>query len=142
MKQTRSLMGMHITVAVVDKKVTKADIDAIYQYFTYVDKKFSTYKKNSEISQINSGKILENTYSMDMKLILILCEQTKKETNGYFDIYRDGKIDPSGLVKGWAIWQASQMLAKRGFADFYIDAGGDVQVYGKNEEGQPWTVGI
>ncbi len=36
-----------------------------------------------------------------MKVIFKLSEKTKKETNGYFDIFYKGKYDPSGIVKGW-----------------------------------------
>ncbi|MFI5265169.1 MAG: FAD:protein FMN transferase [Candidatus Levyibacteriota bacterium] len=142
MKQTRSLMGMHITIEVVDRNVKQKDLDTVYKYFTYIDEKFSTYKKTSEVSLINLGKIQKREYSPDMKKILALCEQTKKETNGYFNIVHDGKMDPSGIVKGWAIWQAAKLLEKNGFQNFYVDAGGDVQVKGKNKEGKPWTVGI
>ena len=142
MKQTKFLMGMHITIEVVDKNVKKKDIDEIYDYFKYVDNKFSTYKKTSEISKINSGMIQKNQYSKDMKKILLLSRKTKKETSDYFDIFHDGKLDPSGIVKGWSIWQAEKLLKKRGFNNFYIDAGGDVGVLGKNNESKLWTVGI
>lgn len=135
-------MGMHISVEVVDPHVRRADIDAVYEYFTYIDKKFSTYKSTSEISNINSGKLHQNNYSKDMKTILALCNKTKQETNGYFNIEHNGKLDPSGIVKGWAIWQAALLLENKGYKNFYVDAGGDVQVYGKNDQGKPWTVGI
>ena len=142
MKQTKSLMGMHITIEVVDTQVKQQDIDAVYDYFIYIDQTFSTYKATSEISTINSGKLHKNQYSQDMKTVLALCMQTKQETNGYFDIEQNGKIDPSGIVKGWAIWQAAQLLKQKGFKNFYVDAGGDVQVYGKNAQGNSWIVGI
>ncbi|MGH7250169.1 MAG: FAD:protein FMN transferase, partial [Minisyncoccia bacterium] len=61
----------------------------------------------------------------------------------YFDIKRpDGKYDPSGLVKGWAILKASEILKKEGYKDFYVDAGGDIEASGKNKEGKPWEIGI
>ncbi len=142
MKETRILMGMHVTIEIVDATVTTKDIDDIYDYFKYIDEKFSTYKETSEISQINNGKLRENQYSADMKVILSLCKQTKAETNGYFDIVQNGKIDPSGIVKGWSIWQAAKILSQKGFKNFYVDAGGDVQVSGKNTNGEIWTVGI
>src|SRR5258708_27006123 len=126
MKQTKSLMGMHITVEIGDKQAKKKDIDSVYAYFTYVDKKFSTYKQQSEISQINNGLLQKKQYSSDMNTVLALCEQSKKETNGYFDIAHNGRLDPSGLVKGWAIYNASNLLRKNGYTNFYIDAGGDV----------------
>ncbi len=59
MKQTRTLMGMHITIEVVDSKVDQSDIDAVYDYFQYIDEKFSPYKATSEVSQINRNTINE-----------------------------------------------------------------------------------
>ncbi len=142
MKETRSLMGMHITVEIVDPQVTMADIEVIYEYFNYIDETFSTYKKTSEISKINAGEIVPAQYSEDMKTVLQLCEQTEAKTDGYFSIHHDGKLNPTGLVKGWAIYEAAKLLQQRGLKHFYIDAGGDIQVAGKNAEGKKWTVGI
>jgi len=142
MKQTRFLMGMHITVEVVDPNVDPVHIDEVYRYFRYVDRKFSTYKETSEISRINQNRWLRNRYSADMKRVLVLCELTRQQTNGYFDIGHNGKLDPSGLVKGWSIWQAARLLRRRGYRHFYVDAGGDIQVAGRNAQGEPWRVGI
>ena len=79
-----------------------------------------------------------------MREVFELAERTKKETNGYFDIARtDGTRDPSGIVKGWAIRNACKMLEKcRVVENFYIDAGGDIAVCGKNTDGAEWSVGI
>ncbi len=142
MKQTRLLMGMPITVEILDKEAQEKDIDDVYSYFGYVDRKFSTYKNESEITLINSGKLTDDEYSKDMKLILELSEETKKQTNGYFDIYHEGKCDPSGLVKGWAIFNAAKILKDRRLANYYIEAGGDIQVSGKNSQGKNWKIGI
>lgn len=142
MKETRLIMGMPITVNIIDNAAAQKDIDAVFDYFSYVDDKFSTYKETSEISKINRGVLSQEKYSSDMKEIFVLAEQTKKETNGYFDITYNGYIDPSGIVKGWAIQKASELLLKKGFHNFFIDAGGDVQVSGQNEKQEPWKVGI
>ena len=79
-----------------------------------------------------------------MREVFDLCEKTKAETKGYFDITRpDGSIDPCGMVvRGWAIRNAARQLAAMGFADFCVEAGGDIQCQGVNDEGQEWTVGI
>jgi thiamine biosynthesis lipoprotein len=143
MKQTRILMGMPITVEIVDPSVTDDALEKAYAYFDYVDQKFSTYKDTSEIMQINEGKIREKEYSDDMKTIFALSEETKRQTNGFFDIHRpDGTIDPSGLVKGWSIQKVAELLEQAGFEHFYVEAGGDIQVKGKNTEGKQWRVGI
>jgi len=124
MKQTRLLMGMPITVEIVDANAAENGINKIFEYFKYVDEKFSPFKKTSEITKINNGKIKEENYSPDMKAVFSLAEKTKRETNGYFDIIdNNGKYNPSGLVKGWAIYNAAELLKKMGFENFYVEAG-------------------
>ena len=82
-------------------------------------------------------------YSPDMREVFKLSEETRKITNGYFDIRTpEGKYDTSGMVKGWAIFNAAKILQREGLKDFYIDAGGDIQACGMNEKGEPWLVGI
>ncbi|NDE68259.1 FAD:protein FMN transferase [bacterium] len=143
MKQKRILMGMTISVEIVDAHVTEAAFDAVYSYFKYVDETFSVFKETSEITKINKGLISAADYSPDMREVFRLSEETKQATNGYFDIMTpDGKCNPSGLVKGWAILNASKILKTLGFKNFCIDAGGDIQVAGRNASGAVWTVGI
>jgi len=143
MRETRILMGMPVTVEIVDATASQDAINKVFEYFVYVDDKFSTYKTTSEITKINDGLLKLENASQDMKEVFLLCDKTKEETNGYFDIVnRDGKLDPSGLVKGWAIYNASELLKKLDFKNFYIEAGGDIQVQGCNGEGKAWKVGI
>jgi FAD:protein FMN transferase len=143
MKQTRALMGMTITVEIADAYGIKTDIDKVFSYFKNVENKFSVFKTTSEITLINNGKIKESQWSEDMKLVFALAKKTKKETKGYFDIVvSDGRYNPSGLVKGWAVYNASKLLMVQGFKNFYVEAGGDIQAHGKNEQGRYWSVGI
>lgn len=143
MKETRILMGMPITVEIVDNSANKKEIDKVFNYFQSVDLRFSTYKEKSEISLINKGVKKEKNFSSEMKEIFSLSEETKKLTLGYFDIVTpSGEYDPSGIVKGWAIYKASGILEEDGFKNFYIDAGGDIQTQGKNNSGKKWRVGI
>jgi len=136
-------MGMPITVEVVDPSVSPEEIQKIFDYFDWVDRKFSPFKPESELSLINQDKIKESDWSEEMKLIFSLAEETKRETGGYFDILTPaGHYDPSGLVKGWAIRQAAEILSKDGYVDFYIEAGGDIEARGKNNRGKNWSVGV
>ena len=135
-------MGMPITLEIIDEDVTAGAFQKIYDYFKYVDEKFSTYKSTSEISKINRGELDLAAASEDMQEIFRLADQTKKQTFGYFDIRHNGKYDPSGIVKGWAILQAYRILIESGFKHFYLDVGGDIQVAGQNSDGKSWQVGI
>ena len=142
MKKQAVVMGMPATVNVTDISVMEEDISEVFSYFHFIDKKFSTYKKDSEISQINRGELQETQFSNEMKKILVLSEETKKETEGYFDINFNGVLDPSGLVKGYAIFQGAEILRKKGFLNYFVEIAGDVQVQGKNEKGESWKIGI
>ncbi|HET9016344.1 MAG TPA: FAD:protein FMN transferase, partial [Thermomicrobiaceae bacterium] len=141
MQQRRLVMGMPVTVEILDPGVAAADLDAVYAYFGWVDATFSTYDPASEVSRLNRGELTPDRACPEVRAILALAEETKALTQGYFDIRRDGVIDPSGIVKGWAIQQAAERLAAAGWHDFYVDAGGDVQVSG-TKAGRPWRVGI
>ncbi len=142
MKQTKIIMGMPITIEIVDRNATPDDLTEIFDYFFRVDKKFSPFKKNSEVSRINNHMVSITEVSPEMRQILDMCDKTKKETQGYFDPYHNGKFDPSGIVKGWSIKNASEKLKEKGYKNFYIEAGGDIQVFGKNQKGEKWRVGI
>lgn len=141
MKETRLLMGMPITVEVRDSGAAQGHLDEVFAYFAAVDETFSTYKSSSEISRLNRGELSADQCGEDVRTILALGEQTRRETRGYFDMRRDGRIDPSGVVKGWAIHNAAGLLRADGFRDFYVDAGGDIEVAG-TKDGNPWRVGI
>lgn len=143
MKESRAIMGMPITIEIVDNSATSGDLEHLFAYLVSVDERFSTYKPESEISQINSGKLVAEEWSDDMRTIFLLAEETKQKTFGYFDIATpEGTIDPSGIVKGWAISQVAELLHTRGITNFYIDAGGDIEAHGVNMAGIPWSVGI
>jgi thiamine biosynthesis lipoprotein len=142
MKQTRLLMGMPITVEIVDPGENERLLDAVFGYFGYIDRKFSTFKPDSEISMINRQELRLEEASDEMKAIFRLAEQTRQESEGYFEIRRNGIYDPSGIVKGWAILNAAEILRDAGCENYYVDAGGDIQAAGKNGLGESWRVGI
>ncbi len=142
MKDSRLVMGMPITVEIVDRQALPSDIDDIFDYFHYVDELFSTYKEDSEISRLNRGELSLGSASRDVQIIFALAEQTKQATQGYFDIWHGDHYDPSGLVKGWAIFKANQLLAQKGFRNFRVDAGGDMHLSGANSHGVEWRIGI
>lgn len=142
MKQTRLIMGMPVMVDLVGE-FSQELLARVFDYFTGVDEQFSNYKDTSQISQINQGRLPPDKYSRQMKNILCLSEETKQQTCGYFDIRtRQGKLDPSGIVKGWAVLNAARLLKRSGVENFCIDAGGDIQFWGENSQGQSWRVGI
>jgi thiamine biosynthesis lipoprotein len=142
MRSTRILMGMPITVDVVAADASDI-LDKVFAYFDSIDRRFSPFRSDSELTAINRGRLSVRDCSPEMREVLNLAEETKRETGGFFDIRRsDGSLDPSGVVKGWAIRNAARILAEVGFSDFFVEAGGDIQSSGRNAAGKPWRVGI
>lgn len=135
------MMGMPITV---DLGGAAGDLVArVFDYFDDVDRRFSTYRSDSEISAINRGDIPVRDWSGQMIDVMRIAEQTRRETAGYFDIHRpDGALDPSGIVKGWAVRNAAEIVRQADVGDFFIEAGGDIQSCGRNASGRDWSVGI
>jgi FAD:protein FMN transferase len=142
MKDIRLIMGMPIEIDIVADAPQEVFEDA-FAYLVSVDERFSTYKKESEISRINRGEVTLEEASADMQFVCAIAERTKFETNGYFDIKKpDGTLDPSGVVKGWAIKSAAARIRAAGFDHYFVNAGGDIASSGKNAEGKDWSVGI
>lgn len=137
------VMGMPVIVDIAEASAGPAAIDAIFGHFTAIDRRFSPYRPDSEVSRINRGEIARAQYSAEMNMVLALAAETKALTSGYFDVWRpDGRLDPSGMVKGWAIFLAADILRVSGFRNFYINAGGDIEVSGQSSHGGPWRIGL
>lgn len=137
------IMGMPIRIVIARNEVDESIFNEAFSLLHQIDERFSTYKDTSEISRINRGGILESDWSKDMKEVFDLGEKTKKETNGFFDIRTPkGTIDPSGVVKGWAIQKAFDLLLAKGEANILVDIAGDVATHGVNEKGKEWALGI
>jgi FAD:protein FMN transferase len=145
MERTELIMGMPITVSIPPSGGLEAPaeaFEAIFSYFREVDRRFSPFKRESEVCLISRGELAISDASPQMLEVLRLCDETARQTGGYFNAWYAGTFDPSGVVKGWAIHEASRMLDELGFRDHCIDAGGDIEVRGLNAEGGPWEIGI
>ncbi len=143
LQDTRIIMGMPVQVAIVDAAATGEDLEEIFALFVSVDGRFSPYKSDSELSRVNRGEIATSAQSVQMQEIFALAEKTRTQTQGYFDIKRpDGSLDPCGIVKGWAIHKAACLLRQKGYENFCVDAGGDIQASGQNGQGEAWRIGI
>ncbi len=138
---------MPVTVEIVDGSADLTTYKKIFDYFRWVDREFSPFKTLSEVSKINRGVIEAREYSAEVNEILDLAEETKRLTKGYFNVWHKGKFDPSGIVKGWAIKKAAEILLKEKYQDFYVEAGGDIQTKGckiqdTRYKNRKWKVGI
>ena len=107
-----------------------------------VDRRFSTYRDDSEISRIDRGELPFEDASADVRWVLGRCVALRAETGGAFDERAGGRLDPSAFVKGWAAQRGAEILAEAGLTDFSLSVGGDVVVRGGALPSGSWRVGI
>jgi FAD:protein FMN transferase len=107
-----------------------------------VDDVFSTYRDDSQISRLGRGELRLADCNDDVAEVLDLCAAVSRETDGYFSCTFGGRLDPTGLVKGWAVQRASELLIVAGSVHHCVNGGGDIQAAGGRARGLPWQVGI
>ena len=110
-----------------------------------VDERFSPYRPDSEVTRLADGRLVERDVHPDVRQVLALVDQASADSGGAFDARRwraDGRFDPSGLVKGWAVERAAERVWAPAPDAFAIDAGGDVVVRTGRSRTEPWRIGI
>ena len=131
------IMGMPIMVDVRDPGDHDEEVERVFDWFRWVDATFSTYREDSEISRLERGELARADAHEAVRWVLDRCELLREETDGYFDAHASGRLDPSGLVKGWSVDRASALLRNAGLEHFGVSAGGDMCLVGPD-----WRVGI
>jgi thiamine biosynthesis lipoprotein len=131
------IMGMPVAVTIRDRRAAPGAAQRVFAWLREVDAAFSAYRRDSEVSRIGRGELAVADAQPMVREVLARCEALRAETGGYFDARATGTLDPSGLVKGWAVERAAALLEALGARDFCIDAGGDLAL-----RGGPWRVGI
>ena len=96
----------------------------------WVDRTFSTYNPGSEVCRFDRGELRAEETSEELRSIVALCHRLNTATQGYFDAWASGHFDPSGVVKGWSVERASQILVAHGLADHVVEGGGDACLRG------------
>ena len=145
LRRVEQIMGTAIGIDVRDARVPPGTLDAAFESLREIDRRFSAYRPDSEVSRLIRGEIGERDLSPELAEVLALCETVRRDSLGYFDIRRhraDGAPDPTGLVKGWALDRAGDVLRAAGARNFCINGGGDIVAAGVAAPGQPWRVGI
>jgi thiamine biosynthesis lipoprotein len=129
-------------IAIDVRDADDVDVEPAFAWLRHVDETFSTYKPGSEISRLGRGELQISDCAPEVDEVLTRCAQLCEETDGYFSVRANGSLDPSGLVKGWAVARGAELLARAGAQRFAIDAGGDVVARGRPGDDGPWRIGI
>jgi len=114
-----------------------------FDWLREVDRRFSPFLAGSEVSRFGRGELTRGQTSSELAEILDLCARYERASGGAFRAWLPGRaFDPCGIVKGWAVQRAAELLRAAGVHTFCLNAGGDVVAAGEADPGRPWAVGI
>jgi thiamine biosynthesis lipoprotein len=111
------------------------------------DAVFSTYRSDSYISLLGRGEIGLEDCPPEVAEVLALGEVARAQSGGAFDVRRPGPdgrltLDPTGVVKGWAVQRAAAALETLPGTDFCLSAGGDMVCRVAVSDAPDWRIGI
>ena len=149
-------MNMPFTIAFVRDSFDETLIDALNQivneidkYLQNVEEKFSPFLSESLVSRhTDIGEELQDDFfDIEYQEVYSRSIIAKKETHGLFDPFFDGKYNPTGFVKGWAIENAFMKYIKPLIDNNILEAGaingaGDMQVGTRLDSSFSWKIGI
>jgi thiamine biosynthesis lipoprotein len=150
-RKVAHVMGMPISLALRGRHTDDDGAEGAWQealrILTEIDRVFSTYREDSVISLLNRGELELKECPADVHEVLDLGERARGESGGAFDVRRPGPdgrlvLDPSGVVKGWAVERAALALESLPETDFCLSAGGDMVCRTRLATTPPWRIGI
>ncbi|MFE7274646.1 FAD:protein FMN transferase [Streptomyces sp. NPDC057623] len=108
-----------------------------------VDEVFSTYRDDSQISRLARGELTVDECDPEVAEVLELGTEAGRTSEGWFSTSYEGRLDPTGIVKGWSVERAARRLATvPGVSGVSVNGGGDVQLLGVPGTQRPWRVGV
>jgi thiamine biosynthesis lipoprotein len=138
------VMGTVVSFHVAGSGGAASALDRAVAWLHQVDERFSPFRPDSEVTRLADGRLAEADAHPHTREVLALVDLAAADSDGAFDARRwraDGRIDPSGLVKGWAVERAARDISAA-VDSFSIDAGGDVIVRSAPSRPEPWRIGI
>jgi thiamine biosynthesis lipoprotein len=147
------VMGMPISLALrgrhTDDGVVRMAWAEVMAMLHEVDRVFSTYRPDSFVSRLGRDEIGVADCPPEVAEVLALGERAERESGGTFRIRRPGPdgpvLDPSGVVKGWAVERAAEWLRALPATDFCLSAGGDLvcrTLDPLDPLARPWRIGV
>lgn len=149
-RRTVLAMAMDFTLD-VPAAVEEGSLDVVMPIIDadlrWAERVFSLYRADSDLSRLSRGELNISDCAPAVAEVLDLCEKYREETGGAFDARRpDGVIDPTGIVKTWAMERARWRLQLLGASAWLWGCAGDMTATGhlgvRATEPVPWRVGI
>ena len=141
------VMGTVVSLTVVPGDLpaaaARAAIGAACRTLHRADEVFSTWNPASPVSRLRRGEATLDMMPAEVAEVLALCQAARTASGGWFDPWAmPGGVDPTGLVKGWAVERAADGLRRAGAVAALVNGGGDLAAFGSPSPGQSWRAGI
>ncbi|MEU9593590.1 FAD:protein FMN transferase [Streptomyces sp. NPDC048219] len=107
-----------------------------------VDEVFSTYREDSQVSRLACGALPLGQCGPEVAEVLELAAEAERVSDGWFSPSYRGRLDPTGVVKGWAVERAARLVVGAGASGVSVNGGGDVQMLGTPGARGAWRVGV
>jgi thiamine biosynthesis lipoprotein len=116
-------------------------IDEAVAWLHEVDRRFTTWRPESEWLSYAAGRIGLDDAHPDIRHVATTCEWLAEVSDGSFSLTADPDRppDPAAYVKGWALQRAADLIVMAGADSVIVNGGGDIVVAGGE---QPWRIGI
>jgi thiamine biosynthesis lipoprotein len=144
-RRVERAMGTMISLYAPAGGASSEAADGAFAWLHEIDRRFSPFRADSEVCRLMSSQVSTAGVSADLAEILEIAEIVEVLSDGVFDIRShrgDGAPDPTGVVKGWAVDRAGDILSAGGVERFFLSAGGDVLVRGGRAVGVSWRIGV
>jgi FAD:protein FMN transferase len=150
-RRVEHVMGMPISLALRGRHTEDAAAQDAWQALLAelrtLDAVFSTYRPDSVVCRLGRGEITEADAPATVAEVLALADRAERASGGAFSVRRPGPdvrpvLDPSGVVKGWAVERAAAWLRDLEETDFCLSAGGDMTCRTLDPDGTPWRIGV
>lgn len=151
------VMGLPVSIHLrgaaetVDGEAAREAVRALVGTLHDVDAVLSPYRADSDVRRMARGELEAVDAHPWTRQVLDRCESWRRRTDGWFDAGYGGTdpdggplpVDPTGLVKGWAVDVAASALrsvAALDGTDWYVGAGGDVLLAASGD--RSWRIGL
>lgn len=150
-RRVEHVMGMPISLALRGRHADDAAGEEAWRAalaeLRWVDAVLSTWRADSQVSRLGRGELALEDCDPAVAEVLRLGDDARFASGGAFDVClpdADGvrRLDPSGVVKGWAVDRAVAPLLELAGTDVCLSAGGDMVCHVADPAGEAWTIGI
>jgi thiamine biosynthesis lipoprotein len=133
-RRAQPLLGTLVAISAwgSDRAALDDAIDCSFDAVATVHRLMSFQEPESELSRHNRGMATADLHPWTQQ-VLAAAADLRVRSGGAFDAACGGNIDLSGIAKGFAVDRAVDALKAAGVTRGFVDAGGDLAVFGDHE---------